>query len=585
MNLEKQLRRDSIRLRKKLANVERRVQSCLQKELLAASIARLKGRSGRDAWSEVRQWQKFADFWSGLIDALCGRHKLYDVVEAYRGSLQDTVNLSKLRQEAADGLQRWTRYGFDRDVTSDDMGIKKHREDGSKITEQDRLLARIAVLQAQIALIETTVDTLSDTTTGDYEAAIDEEEAENRPFYDRWHRYLQRPAYFERVSADVRAEAEASAVARRAVGSDEAHDRKVPSLETTVGFFGRLTNAFKNAAGAGTQNAINVAMPLLIPVEAYFTFPAFEVLTPDNFGAALAGCLTFTGALAGTGMISAYCYRRIFRHTLVSDEAGNDTVVVHKSASWAVFLSIAFPVAMLLVIGGADLRAKIPVMSDWLDVQASLDARHLSLIDRIGTDPTNPRVQKEREDLEKAQIDHARAREGTLKFGSGALHSDAAIGLGIYAFLVLLGALKVLMSTDPYFEYHLLSISMRVNRENRLRIAASRDYAEHWRKALMYRCSEKLNALRVQLWLAAPSDPLALAPMDDPADTATVDRHAATTADDSADTEPAPDMDTDVSFGAIWVRMRLRNYIRSYTLLRGKALAAKWPESLRKAMS
>ena len=39
------------------------------------------------------------------------------------------------------------------------------------------------------------------------------------------------------------------------------------------------------------------------------------------------------------------------------------------------------------------------------------------------------------------------------------------------------------------------------------------------------------------------------------------------------------------SFGEIWCRERLRLYVRSYTLIRGKSLKREYPQSLKEAMS
>jgi hypothetical protein len=244
----------------------------------------------------------------------------------------------------------------------------------------------------------------------------------------------------------------------------------------------------------------------------------------------------------------------------------------------------ALIVAALLVVSGADLRSKIPAMRDWLTTEEELSAEREAIVRLQGQElildssNRNPRILKREAEYKAANEAHRNAREETLTFGSETLHTDWLVGLGIYLFLVVLGAIKVIIGTDPYFEYQLLAQSIRGVRESRLRLAAAKDALANWRRYHVERYTEQINSLRSLLWLIAPSDPLALKPkLPDGKDAPSPSTSA------SAAEIAAPELPE--NYGAIWVSDRLRNYTRAYAILRGFAVSKAWPVSFKEAMS
>ncbi len=147
-----------------------------------------------------------------------------------------------------------------------------------------------------------------------------------------------------------------------------------------------------------------------------------------------------------------------------------DMDIVHTQLNrmWIGFSVVALTVAALLVVSGADLRSKLPVMRDWLEIEEQLKLKQRDINRDLGetiikdtTAPASARLDQKQQEYELAKDEHTKKREETLSFGTPTLHTDWLVGLGIYMFLVVLGAIKMIISSDPYFEYQLLAQSLR----------------------------------------------------------------------------------------------------------------------------
>lgn len=595
---KKKLEAEIERLRLKRQRRFLRLREHIEEELIAADATKLRAASGTDERSRVTRGQRREDFWTAISDAIFARHEAYDVVKAYRRKLRDEVAVAKVRSRAGKMLRRLWKFGLDDEPPEEAPEAEGQRSDGEPITERDQLLAAIAGLQSRIELLKEADDVDEAAHETAFNLLIQKEEELHEPLFKEWHETLKRPAFFERVSEEAQAQAEAAS--RKAEETRESEGGR-PS-RPTLSMIERQLKSLRGIVDSVSQNAVTYA----IPIEALFTYPAFRVLTPNNAPAAIAGSILFTGALAGAGICAALCYRRGFKSTVVVRPDGTKTIHRQASGSWLSFATIATLIGVVLVVGGADLRAKIPAMSDWLADHASLELRADTLQRHEAKAPNDPRVTAERSAYEADVTAHKERREKTLQFGSDTLHADEVVGWGVYAFLMIVGAVKVLISTDPIFEYHLLATTVRGNREVRLRLAAERDAWAAFQRFNLANATKELNDLRIRLWLIAPEDPLALAPQapegspaaapSTSADTASSPPEAmppkepapATTSSESAETKPDETSDSDhklPAYGEVWVRERLRNYVRAYMILRRKSLVKRWANSVASAMS
>ena len=114
-DVQKNLDRAAAALRRKRIKIQRRIQEKLQEELLATDLARLEAGSGSGPASREKFGHRMVDRWAGFSDAIVGRHRLYDVVAAYKAALKDRAEQARLRVQSAKGLRRMSELGIEQD--------------------------------------------------------------------------------------------------------------------------------------------------------------------------------------------------------------------------------------------------------------------------------------------------------------------------------------------------------------------------------------------------------------------------------------------------------------------------------------
>jgi len=577
--LRSRLEKEQRELLKKRATVSRQIDSVLQDELLVSESARLRAVAGKDALGRVNTFQKLHDRWCAISDALRNRHELYDVIRAYEAFLEDAAEAEKLRYKSARLLRFMSEKGIDQDFSKKLQDEEFLREDGSKITDADKIKSRMLALQAAIKLLNDFIKSIQHTGETQYEKYLLQEEGKFLPLYEKWQAYLQRPAYSENISAAIKSMAESSF---------RTTDNKVEqSIEDTASIMQKAVSAIRSVSDAISGLSLGFA----VPIEASFTYPAFAVLNPDNALFALSGCFIFTCSLVGCGYATTACFRKGIRNTVEEVQPSRYKIISHKSTSWLAFSGLMFCAGLVLIISGADLRAKIPAMTEWTQAYDSLTTDQDEYNRYQSINPTDTASIKEKSDeIEKKRRTLSDERKTIFLFGSQEVHSDELIALGIYAFLFFLGGIKNLTSTDPFFEYHLLAAYLTSISECKLRLANFRDALMTSNNQQIAEHNKKLTDLRADLWLLDPTDNLALSRNDHQLDSdgggASVSNLGYSQSPGSKESKSAEEEDlTKTDFDKIWIKQRLRTYVRMFTCLRGKSLKQHCANSLTRAMA
>ncbi len=155
------------RLHKKRLLLDRKLQKKVHSYLEGSKRASLKAIAGEDQWSRVSTWQSSLDFWRGIFHALRGIHRWCNPIIDYRDRLQREVSSSRARQAAARTMHELDVNGLWYSPAPDEILIKDKRDDGTTISNRDRLYSRIGNLQAQIDQINAMVGKDADTAGSD----------------------------------------------------------------------------------------------------------------------------------------------------------------------------------------------------------------------------------------------------------------------------------------------------------------------------------------------------------------------------------------------------------------------------------
>ena len=488
VDIKKRIKEHTAKLREHQAKADaKRARNAIDR-MAAAAEARAADAAGPTEFRRVTLPQRMYDRLAAFLDSRSKLSEWVSPVTAYETKLRVRVELSR------DAARAWERLGTletGRPPSINVIDVEyDFRENGKVITPADHLRAQIALKEAEKAL-RTTEKDLQLTGLDQYCLGVEEEFQKVREDYEKWQKLLQRPAYFEKVSFRF------SPRKGEEAGADGGEKR------------GRLERWFE-AAGRMVKRNFAVA---IAPFEAYYAYAAFSLITPDDHKLALTASIVFAVALGILGSIAGNLYLRSWRHRVTE---GRIEARIHGRN--AVLLGLTCIAAAALVVGGADLRSKIPHAQQWEREQADLkDAATSALRSPLDPDAPSNGAADDAAKAEQAVTRHYKERGEILAFDPRVDTSDEMIAYGIYLSVFLAAFCTWLFGRDPYNEYSLCAEALASLRRLRAQAATVRDGIEHDAQAERSMHEQLILDLKSRLWLLDRMDPIGLSPYADSA--------------------------------------------------------------------
>lgn len=569
---------------------ERTRQKELWARIQAADQARIELEAGPSALKNVGFLQRTHDRISAIFHSLMRLHVFCDPVVAYEESLKSKVSVLTSKARAAQKLRKILDNPGE-DVQLESERLTK-REDGSEISVADHLRAQIAFKRAVIDRLEKRQGTTSKS-LDDLMAEVNEEVAGAEKDYRQWYDVLQRPAYFEVFRTSAAPLSESSS----ASGTKSDVAKAMPDQqEHKESRFARFIKVLLGEYSA----------PILVPLEAFYSYAAFLLVTPNSLVLPVAAALIFTLSLTAVGAGAAHFALRSFRHRVVaassSEQKGTarqiESTTNHRMLWAAVVMTL---VGLVLIYGGADLRSKLPAIDVWTsqraDVKSELSAlQSADLRPDESVEVTNKRNER-RAALEKQLTEHDKARQAILHVDFAISDSDEIVAIGIYFALFLAAAATYILRLDPYFEYGLLARYLADVKTLRRNVRVIQELNERAIEGQRDEHAVSLIDARTKLWLLARDDPAGLSPYDAPKareereeekTTADLGSTAKTAPSDGAgpqgESTTKPNHDVSETLGESWVAERLARYARWYILFFGRSAQAKYSQSFQRAL-
>jgi hypothetical protein len=456
-------------------------------KLSEAEIARTNQEAGPAQFRKVSFGQRMYDRVSALFSARAQLHRYCNPVAAYQARLQATIAMGRDSARAASRL-RSMESGQPPVINTIDIEYE-FRENGKNITSADHLRAQIA-LKEGLKILKSKEKEIKLSGLDQYLEHLEDDFRTVKDDYERWQKTLQRPAYFEKVNFRFSAERE-----RDADSADESAG-KSSSLERWITNIVRWTK--RNFAVA------------IVPFEAYYAYAAFSLITPKDHKLALTASIIFAVALGVLGSMAGNFFLRAWRHRIGT--AGIERIIHKRNAA---LLALTSLVALALVVGGADLRSKIPAAQQWQQRADDLNAQEIAALSEPSegeavTDGRSDPVAGITDDIDK----HDQKRAELLRFDPRIESSDEIIAYGIYlsVFLAAFGAW--VFGRDPYNEYSLCAEALANLRSLRARAATLRDQIEYQAQEERSSQDRAILDFRSRLWLLDRNDPIALSPYD-----------------------------------------------------------------------
>lgn len=564
-------------------DLERNRHRDLLSRIDSADKAYIDIEAGSKKFIQVTFFQKLTDRSTALWHSAIDLHNYCDPFKSYSTALNGEVKkldgIANGRSKLRNIINNQTQ------PLDDDIEKIEKREDGTKISIADKIRSQIAFQKAMLEQRKGEKK-ISLTMLEGFATALEKETEDVQRDYKRWYRVLRRPDYFEILhvpavpsSIDHGANSQQKSTAANETGDGENKE----SWSTKIKRF-----FVKNST------------PLLIPIETAYAYAAFKMITPDDPELTIAAGIIFTALLVLTGAIFANFALRAFQHRIVGDNEPVEPVIETKlNKRMLIAASIFLLAGMSLIVGGADLRAKIPEIDVWQKERKELRNDYDTALQMLSLDNN---MAKEIDYKYKKIIDHDKKRQEILAFNGKIDGSDEIIAIGIYLAMFLSAAASYIVSRDPYNEYSILSRYISVARSFKRDIDNSKNLIEQWIQN-DHKSSETLILdLRSKLWLLDNNDLLSLSPYDHDANK---DKPIDTNADDldnanspSSASNSKPDEKTEGtiseeesvkngannSLGGIWVADRLARYTRWYLLFFGRKATGQWGVSITKAL-
>lgn len=220
---------------------------------------------------------------------------------------------------------------------------------------------------------------------------------------------------------------------------------------------------------------------LAYPAEVYFALPAFQFITPENKHAAIAGALILVVMLAVMGYFTGLILLRsrtnyISQGSSDSDITGPQSIKSNTSIYNTTLLCLIVLASLTVVMTGTALRTLVYDVERNMDEVKEIndkidklnDERNRYYID--GFNDAGDKLGVELRSLDDKRYRLIKDRESFRFKGIFPRTTDGYLALAIYLVLYLSPVLHVLISRDPYPEYHLLSIQMNnISEAKRLR--------------------------------------------------------------------------------------------------------------------
>jgi len=440
-------------------------------------------RLGLRWFEKVTARERLTDRVSAIFDALSRVHRSADPIVAYDKKLGDEI-------EVARNSMRVSR------AMSNTIDSGKPGLDGFEIDPDDKALA-IRVKRADVALAQEQLknqkiieEEIGTTYFAALEAALKERMIKDRVIFDKWASKLGRPSYQDRLG-DLRAwfKDKAGTTAEQ------------PNAESSS-MWDRLKLRF--------GKIFNIAPVVLVPAEAFFAFPAFQFLTPNDRLAALAGALIFTGLLALLGHAFAMFLVRGFPNHLDDSD-----ITLLTRYRWRPLFSavVMLSCAILLSFSGADLRSKLPGIAALEKKTEALALKQSQITARALSDKdlaarAEIASAQQQLDIEEEGVDQRRVELLQLKYTLDT--SDKIVALCVYFAMFIVSGVRVILSRDPIFEYELATLTIRELEDGLSRIEVAREALRlHWRNSI-HQLRDQLARCQAQLGVYDPGDPLAI---------------------------------------------------------------------------
>lgn len=569
---------------------ERTRQKELWSRIQAADQARIELEAGPSALKSVGFFQRLSDRLSAIFHSVMRLHVFCDPVAAYERSLRSTVTVLTSKARAAHKLRRIVDNP-DETVQLESERLTK-REDGTDISVADHLRAQIAFKRAVIDRLEQRKGA-SSRSLDDLMVEVNEEVAGAEKDYKQWYDVLQRPAYFEvfRTSAAPLSDSSSSTPGTRSDVAKAMPDQQ----QHKESRFARFVKAL-----VGEYSA-----PILVPLEAFYSYAAFLLVTPNSPVLATAAALIFTLSLTAVGAGAAHFALRSFRHRVVpssSPQPAGPSGAVESTTNhrmlWAAVAMAA--VGVILIYGGADLRAKLPAVDVWTSERSEMESELSRLQSTQLQTDENAEVTAKRDarraHLERQLVEHDKARQTILRVDFSISDSDEIVAIGIYFALFLAAAATYILKLDPYFEYGLLARYLSDVKTLKRNVRVIQELNERTIENQREEHAISLLDARTKLWLLDKNDPAGLSPYDalaakdvrepqvaaSPATTPPGAGQDAGGSDDKASS--AASLDVSSSLGDAWVAERLARYARWYILFFGRSAEEKYSRSFQRAM-
>jgi hypothetical protein len=552
-----------------------------------ADQARLELEAGPNSLKSVGFLQRMRDRLAAIFHSLLRLHIFCDPVVGYERSLKAKVAVLTSKARAAQTLRKIVDSP-DEPVEFDSERLKK-REDGTEITLADHWRAQVAFKKAFINRLGRQLGATSKS-LDDFLKEVNEEVEDTEKDYKEWYAALQRPAYFEifRTSAAPLSESTGAAKSQ----SDVA--KAMPDQEERRQ--SRFARFLKVLLG-------EYSAPILVPLEAFYSYAAFLLVTPHNSVLAVAAASIFTLSLTTVGAGAAHFALRSFRHRIVPVETTGSKAptraiksTINRRMLWTSILMAT--IGLVLIYGGADLRSKLPIVDVWTDERSEIlselaQLQSTQLQTDESPDATNKR-NEERTALEKRLVEHDKARQDILRADFSISNSDEIVAIGIYFALFFAAAATYILGLDPYFEYGLLARYLADVRILRRNVRVLQELKEKSIENQREEHEVSLLEARAKLWLLDKDDPAGLSPYESVQDPE--QRQAACRAqaendkstDTAAGTQGCPRSDTSqdvaASLGDAWVSDRLARYARWYILFFGRSAQAKCGLTFQRAL-
>lgn len=489
-----------------------------------------------------------------------------------------------MRSEAHSGV-RLRRFAKNPEEAEESPNLDfSKKEDGTPVSAADHLRSQIALKKELLTQYQNNDETEL-AALDEYEESLNADAAQARTEYDAWYKALKRPAYFEVLKVQATPYRQT-----HLVDSRKSADAPAPESESERGFRARVKSFFKKL--------IANYSPALLPIEAVYAYAGFIILTPHDPKLAAVAAAVFAASLALCGAIGANFALRAFVHQVEPAEPGPKPdspprmrIVTRVRIGTLLTAILCFAFGMTLVIGGADLRSKIPHIEEWRRTEDVLKRQRIdseNVAPDIDTETPSgdatPQVSSDEQQLRADTINlekHEADRDNLLRTDWKIQNSDELIAIGLYFTMLLAAAAYYVFSRDPYIEYAILAENLAQVRTIKSWIQNLRQYNRAYYRNRKDEAEAAILELRSQLWLLNPDDSLALSPYSG---TSTAGFRAPNKANaDAKDTQANLSAPSHVI--SAWIAERVARYTRWYLMLRRKhLLGTSHADSIRTAL-